>query len=1417
MKSINIDNVDARFNYIGPDVPDGGDPIEPHPGCTDPEACNYNSYATYDNDSCTYPNDYCAGLSENIYGGDYEDAACDLAPLDTCSGCYITDPEWNVPQHVNNEGGQGNEWCEYCDIEGAINYTPSEQVVSGMKSKPAMCLFAVCLTPENTNLTACNTHALNEDTIAAGFADNYSHDESKCVYAHEGCHCVGENAAVDSNYCGSCMDNQPSAPSAYYQEGLAAGYCSCDGIPNDGYCYCDGEEETLYCGCDTIVLPQHTSQWCDCNGEQPKSSICGCGPNQTTGTVLPSYPTQDITDINGDPISVYSNTSEGGVPACDCDDSEIPIAYYLDINGDGYGWAGNGAIYVCTIHLQGGALNISTPGTPVAGGWTTSESACADDSKDCNGICPSEYISSYAANLAATPNECGECITPPAQTTGWFEECCAGTVGTGECQICPDAYNGEGAYSEAPVMGAMKTSDDNNPDASSMDNQYITYNTNVPSGAGWETDYFFTCNCANIVGGNYYDDNIVNTMYNGDACNSCKQKDSDDFKTIVTDPDILTQIGGTLGTVVQNGIGEYFCNCNVVSNNVVPGTSCCLGKTLACDGNCYYPNADNMPTDVGCGCGNPEADECGCAEGGIPGGNCDCDGNILDCAGDCGGSAVDDECDVCGGNDSTCTGCMDEEAYNYDASARVACDNCCTFLSSTILELIQTDTDADASGAVVSQANLATPFAMLQPTWSEGAADTIASLQVWYEQGVVAPNLNITSSTGQAIYGWQEFVDNDFIIGQANSSIGSNLYQFSSPRISSKVQKISSDNLQIICENPQTNGVVNYNIFDANNVKQLSNIYYYGSEVSNINAYYSTLYTYSGGGYADVSQISYYFYLDETIEFTTLNVQEIFGSFSGIKQIKYKTSTIGAPTYLPVEGNSFDSIGNIQSGILGHLDVNGVHDAPTTGNTSYINKFGQTVSSSAESIPVYHIYEITVNTAAEFIIDLSSFVPDPPVFGCMDQNACYYNSAATDDDGSCTYQTDEFYCDGSVIPVEGCLDVNADNYSPGANVDTDNVCIYSGCTNPLALNYDPKATVNDGTCELPEACDGLPLTPSCCQSGYMNSITDFTLVDNIPIANNECEICDSSICANEDDIVYICCNDEAINTFAGDFIEGVTICSSAVCDFPSPGPEALHIKTIISNPYDVTPTMLEKLQWVIYDTSANIVASSSFISSEAMSSYPVEIEYAGNTETINLQQIHNIDNIITYSGCLWFIPIGYKENSIWDYVQLDIMYGGNSIHQLHGIYTPPRKEPGGPSKYPGEGNYSSSTERGSVKITHFGECELDCDKNTIALQTEFCEFPLRKDVIEFTEVFLIVETAQRDSDFSNSSVIIYNLDNGQILTNITGMENSSTYSKRFVILKDTPIGIKAVGNGSAPLSYKLISEFGKVITTKVIL
>ncbi len=102
--------------------------------------------------------------------------------------------------------------------------------------------------------------------------------------------------------------------------------------------------------------------------------------------------------------------------------------------------------------------------------------------------------------------------------------------------------------------------------------------------------------------------------------------------------------------------------------------------------------------------------------------------------------------------------------------------------------------------------------------------------------------------------------------------------------------------------------------------------------------------------------------------------------------------------------------------------------------------------------------------------------------GCMDDMACNYDSTATIDDG-CLYPVDLYGspyvdCDGACLndsdgdgicnedEIAGCLDPNACNYDSTATDYDLELCDYScyGCTDESAANFDPTATFDDETC-----------------------------------------------------------------------------------------------------------------------------------------------------------------------------------------------------------------------------------------------------------------------------------------------------------------------------------------------------------------
>ena len=73
------------------------------------------------------------------------------------------------------------------------------------------------------------------------------------------------------------------------------------------------------------------------------------------------------------------------------------------------------------------------------------------------------------------------------------------------------------------------------------------------------------------------------------------------------------------------------------------------------------------------------------------------------------------------------------------------------------------------------------------------------------------------------------------------------------------------------------------------------------------------------------------------------------------------------------------------------------------------------------------------------------------IFGCTDSESCVYNPEANNDDGSCSYPTTYYNCDGNCI----------------SDVDSDGICdeleIY-GCKDATASNYNPSVTIDDGSC-----------------------------------------------------------------------------------------------------------------------------------------------------------------------------------------------------------------------------------------------------------------------------------------------------------------------------------------------------------------
>ena len=96
--------------------------------------------------------------------------------------------------------------------------------------------------------------------------------------------------------------------------------------------------------------------------------------------------------------------------------------------------------------------------------------------------------------------------------------------------------------------------------------------------------------------------------------------------------------------------------------------------------------------------------------------------------------------------------------------------------------------------------------------------------------------------------------------------------------------------------------------------------------------------------------------------------------------------------------------------------------------------------------------------------------------GCTDATACNYDPAATADDGSCVFATgcDTCAANGTVMDnpeVGESCDDGSDN-TENDMIQSDCICAGTpiqgmGCMDATACNYDPTATIDDGTCTFP--------------------------------------------------------------------------------------------------------------------------------------------------------------------------------------------------------------------------------------------------------------------------------------------------------------------------------------------------------------
>ena len=127
--------------------------------------------------------------------------------------------------------------------------------------------------------------------------------------------------------------------------------------------------------------------------------------------------------------------------------------------------------------------------------------------------------------------------------------------------------------------------------------------------------------------------------------------------------------------------------------------------------------------------------------------------------------------------------------------------------------------------------------------------------------------------------------------------------------------------------------------------------------------------------------------------------------------------------------------------------------------------------------------------------------------GCTDSHACNYNSSVNHDDGTCSYPLTNYDCDGQCAVGLDCHGV----CGGAARVDPCGICegdgsTCGGCLDPAACNFDTEATVDDGSCFYANStvnCEGACLVNIDCE-GVCGGSAEF---DRCNVCNGDGQSC----------------------------------------------------------------------------------------------------------------------------------------------------------------------------------------------------------------------------------------------------------------------------------------------------------------------
>ena len=703
-------------------------------GCTDETACNWDEEATEDDGTCEYPEAFydCDGNCLNDADGDgvcdeFEIAGCtdemacnfDETATDDDGSCEYAEEYYDCNGDCLNDA-DGDGVCDELEVAGCTNIDACNYDDSATDDDGS-CILVGDACDDGDELSINDTidgdcECIGEtegciDIEACNYDPDASIDDGSCEYASVFFDCDGI-CIVDEDEDGICDLIDPcvgtldacgicNGPGAVYD-------CGCVDIPW-GACDCEGnvEDECGMCGGDGIAADE-----CDCDGNQLDAlGVCGgsCATDadgdglcdDVDGCVDNAACNFDDVDAMecvfcGCEVDVYTMTVEASEAV---QNGLTKYRFYVNMLSESdrlsamYGNSGNPAEVLVPSGAYNSSLNATWNASGLNPAFLGSFPEMADDSyatiglsgpantSDIDGAAdpslaedPSQLISpfflvdgatGFESNLVvgsswfalnthanALPDENGRVLVMQVTSSG-------NVMGTLNAQIFP---NGNGLADERVSWSFDGEGVFGLPDAGNACGCTDAFACNYDPSAEYDNGLCLFQDVAGVCGGDCTSD------VDGDGI--CDDEDS--------------CIGQEDACGVCNGPGEvYDCGCF----DIPEGDCDCNGNQLdalfTCGGDCIADeDADNICDDedpcVGvydeCGiCNGPGAVyACGCA--GIPEGDCDCNGNVLDALGDCGGDCTADlDLDGLCDDEDPCIGAYDECGVCNGPGAIYAC------------------------------------------------------------------------------------------------------------------------------------------------------------------------------------------------------------------------------------------------------------------------------------------------------------------------------------------------------------------------------------------------------------------------------------------------------------------------------------------------------------------------------------------------------------------------------------------------------------------------------------------------------------------------------------------------------------------------------------------------------------------------